>query len=253
MEIVIIGTGNTATILGRMLRAAGHRIVQVFGRDSMAASELAYELGTESTNYWYVIYPTADLYILAVSDNSIGEVLKEFPLRGKTIVHTAAAVSKEVLRGATDDYGVLYPLQTLKKESRHLPDVPLVIDASNERTFYKLLRLGESISTRVLPGTDDERLKLHLAAVFCNNFSNHLYRLMEDYCKKEGIDFSLLIPLIAETGLRITEMPPSKAQTGPAARNDTATMEHHKEMLKNHPHLHTIYQLFSESIRQYLN
>ncbi|MFL5774360.1 MAG: NAD(P)-binding domain-containing protein, partial [Flavisolibacter sp.] len=48
MDIVIIGTGNTASILGRKLKAAGHRILQVFGRDSMAASKLAYELGTES-------------------------------------------------------------------------------------------------------------------------------------------------------------------------------------------------------------
>ena len=51
MDIVIIGTGNTATILGRKLKAAGHHIVQIYGRDAKAASELAYELDTESTNY----------------------------------------------------------------------------------------------------------------------------------------------------------------------------------------------------------
>ena len=94
MDIVIIGTGNTATVLGRKLNAAGHTIVQVFGRDTSAASALAYELNTESTNYWNVINRNADIYILAVSDIAIEEILKELRWPDKTIVHTAASVSK---------------------------------------------------------------------------------------------------------------------------------------------------------------
>ena len=49
---------------------------------------------------------------------------------------------------------------------------------------------------------DDQRLKLHLAAVLCNNFVNHLYALTERYCKMEGLDFQLLLPLIKETAAR---------------------------------------------------
>src|SRR5438045_4142225 len=123
MNIVIIGTGNTATVLGRKLRQAGHRIVQVFGRDSRAASELAYELGTESTNYWNVVNRNADLYILAVSDIAVEEVFQELQLSDKTVVHTAASVPLNVLKGKTKHYGVLYPLQSLKKEVKHLPDI----------------------------------------------------------------------------------------------------------------------------------
>jgi predicted short-subunit dehydrogenase-like oxidoreductase (DUF2520 family) len=251
MDIVIIGSGNTAAILGRKLKAAGHNIVQIFGRNTMAASELAYELDTESTNYWNVVTQSAELYIIAVSDIAIEEVLKELQLKNKIVVHTAAAVSKDILKSASSNYGVFYPLQTLKRDSKHLPDTPIIIDASNEDTFYKLLRLAEGISTKVVPGNDELRLKLHLAAVFCNNFSNHLYRLMEDYCRKENIDFTLLIPLIAETGLRIIEMSPSKAQTGPAVRNDHTTLKQHKALLQNHPQLKSLYELFTESIRQY--
>ncbi|HEX6334448.1 MAG TPA: NAD(P)-binding domain-containing protein, partial [Flavisolibacter sp.] len=95
MNIVIIGTGNTATVMGHKLRAAGHHIVQVFGRDSAAASELAYSLDTESTNYWNVVNREADIYILAVSDVAISDVLKELQLPDRTIVHTAASVSKD--------------------------------------------------------------------------------------------------------------------------------------------------------------
>ncbi|HYO21805.1 MAG TPA: NAD(P)-binding domain-containing protein, partial [Flavisolibacter sp.] len=84
MDIVIIGTGNTATILGRKLKKAGHNFVHVFGRNSTEASELAYELDTESTNYWNVVNKNADLYILAVSDIAVEEVFQELRLADKT-------------------------------------------------------------------------------------------------------------------------------------------------------------------------
>jgi predicted short-subunit dehydrogenase-like oxidoreductase (DUF2520 family) len=247
MEIVIFGTGNTAAVLGRKLKAAGHEIVQIFGRNAKAASDLAYELDTESTNYWSVVYRNADIYIIAVSDIAIQEVLKELQLPGRTIVHTAASVSKDVLKDA-QHYGVFYPLQSLKKETTHLPDIPIIIDASDEQTFHDLVKLAESISDKVMRGDDSSRLKLHLAAVFCNNFVNHLYTLAEDYCKKENLDFSLLFPLIQETAMRIEHLSPSKAQTGPAIRGDHNTIERHKLLLKDHTELYQFYEVFTESI-----
>ena len=248
MNIVIIGTGNTATVLGRKLKAAGHNIVQIFGRDSMAASELAYELDTESTNYWNIVNREADIYILAVSDIAIEQVMKELHLPDKTIVHTAASVSKNILRGAAHHFGVFYPLQSLKKEVAQLPEIPIIIDASDETTFHELDKLAHSISNRVMEAGDEQRQKLHLAAVFCNNFVNHLYALTEDYCKKEGVDFDLLLPLIRETAERLEEIPPSQLQTGPAVRNDRATIEKHLDLLKDHPQLQKVYSVLTESI-----
>jgi predicted short-subunit dehydrogenase-like oxidoreductase (DUF2520 family) len=248
MEIVIIGTGNTATVLGRKLKKAGHTILQVFGRDSMAASRLAYELGTESTNYWNVVNKNAHLYILAVSDIAIDEIVKELHLEGKIIVHTAASVSKEVLKDKAEHYGVFYPLQSLKKEIDHLPAIPIIIDASDSSTLNELEALAHSISDRVVEAGDDTRTKLHLAAVFVNNFVNHIYVLAEKYCENEGIDFNLLLPLIEETALRLNEVSPSKAQTGPAIRNDRTTIEKHLQMLAKYPQMKKLYELFSESI-----
>jgi len=250
MQIVIIGTGNTATVLGRKLRRAGHEILQVYGRDSKAASDLAYELNTESTNYWNVVNRNADIYILAVSDIAIEEVLAELRLPAKTIVHTAASVSKNVLKNTSGHYGVFYPLQSLKKESHHLPDIPIVIDASDESTLHELEDLAQTISDKVVQADDEKRLKMHLAAVFCNNFVNHLYVLMEAFCKKEDIDFGLLVPLIEETSSRIKEMPPSKVQTGPAIRHDQITIEKHLQLLQDHPELKKFYELFTKSISQ---
>jgi predicted short-subunit dehydrogenase-like oxidoreductase (DUF2520 family) len=250
MDIVIIGTGNTATVLGRKLRDAGHRIVQVYGRDNKEASELAYELNTESTNYWNVVNRNADLYILAVSDIAIEEILQELRLPDKTIVHTAASVSKNILKEGSEHFGVFYPLQSLKKEISHLPEIPIIIDASDEPTLNMLDVLAHSISDKVIEAGDEKRAKLHLAAVMVNNFTNHLLALVEAYCKEEGLDFNLLLPLITETTSRLTEISPSKAQTGPAVRNDAATLYKHLELLQQYPRLKKVYELFSESIQQ---
>lgn len=251
MDIVIIGTGNTATVLGRKLKAAGHKIIQVFGRDAKAASALAYELETESANYWSVVNRNAHIYLLAVSDIAIEEVAKEIQLPNKAIIHTAGAVSKEILKDSSDHYGVLYPLQSLKKESSYLPETPILIDASDDETLMLLEIVGKSISDSISLATDTQRLKLHLAAVFCNNFVNHMYVLMEEYCKKEGLDFQLLLPLIQETAQRIQTIPPSKSQTGPAKRHDVSTIEKHLALLEKYPDLKALYQLLTQSIQHH--
>ena len=250
MNIVIIGTGNTATVLGKKLRQAGHRIVQVFGRDASAASKLAYQFDTESTNYWSVIRKDADVYLIAVADEAINEVAKHVHVPGKVVAHTAASVKKDVLKNMSHHYGVFYPLQSLRKEMNQLPDIPVFIDASDEVAKKKLELLAQSISKEpVIIADDDKRLKTHVAAVIVSNFTNHLYKLAEDYCKKEGIDFKQLIPIIEETAQRLKTISPSKTQTGPASRHDELTIKQHLTLLEKYPQLKKIYQLMTESIQ----
>lgn len=250
MKVVILGTGNVATVLGRKLKAAGHRIIQIFGRDASAASKLAYELDTDSTNYWSVIKKDADVYLIAVSDDAIIEVAKHLHVPGKVVAHTAASVKKDVLKKTSHHYGVFYPLQSLRKDKNESPDVPVFIDASDDVAKKILENLAHSIAgENVSVASDDARVKLHVAAVVVSNFVNHLYILAEEYCKKEGLDFQQLLPLIEETAARIKTVSPKKAQTGPASRNDTETIQKHLELLKDNPQLKKIYELMTESIQ----
>jgi len=251
MDIVIIGSGNVAAVLGRKFKAAGHTILQIYSRNAAAASELAYEWDTESTNYKITINKNADIYIIAVSDDAIDDVTADLKLPGKIVVHTAASVPKEVLKNVTTHYGVFYPLQSLRKEMKSLPDTPIFYDGSDELTKRKLESLAKSIlREQVTEAGDEARLKLHIAAVVVSNFTNHLYALAEAFCRKEGLDFKQLLPLIEETALRIKDVSPHEAQTGPAARHDKETIQKHLELLKNHPQLKNIYLLLSESIQQ---
>lgn len=249
MNIVIIGSGNVAAILGRKFLKAGHSIVQIYSRNASAASELAYEWDTESTNYKSLIFKNADVYILAVSDAAIDEVVDDLSFPGKVVAHTAASVPKEVLQHVTSHYGVFYPLQSLRKEMTDLPEIPIFTDGSDEYAKKTLFSLAHSIaSENVTEAGDEARLKMHVAAVIVSNFTNHLYKLANDYCKKEGIDFNQLLPLINETTHRLQEVEPAKAQTGPAIRHDKETIQKHLQLLSRHPQLQKIYQLLSESI-----
>jgi predicted short-subunit dehydrogenase-like oxidoreductase (DUF2520 family) len=251
MDIVIIGSGNVAAVLGRKFKAAGHNILQVVGRNASAASALAYEWDTESANYMTLLNKNADVYIIAVSDDAIEKVITELELPGKVVAHTAAAVSKDILKEVTEHYGVFYPLQSLRKEADNLPDIPVFFEGNDEVAQKKLEVLASSISSQTSTNTGDEyRLKLHVAAVFVSNFTNHLYMLAESYCKKEGLDFRQLLPLLEETAQRVKNNSPSQLQTGPAIRHDKETIQKHLELLNEYPRLKNIYILLSESIQQ---
>ena len=252
MDIVIIGSGNVATVLGRKFRAAGHTILQVVSRNASVASKLAYEWDTESTNYISLVNKKADVYLIAVPDDAIPHIISELKLPAKKIVaHTAASVSKDILKNVSDHYGVFYPLQTLRKEMSTLPDVPVFFDGNDEVSKKALEKLAHSIAReKVTEAGDDARMKLHVAAVIVSNFTNYLYAVAEEYCTKEGLDFKQLLPLIEETALRIKSISPKQAQTGPAIRHDKETLQKHIELLKDHPQLKNIYLLLTESIQQ---
>lgn len=251
MDIVILGSGNVAAVLGRKFKAAGHSILQIVSRNASVASKLAYEWDTESTNYPSIINRNADVYIVAVSDDAIDDVIADLQLPKKVVAHTAASVSKDILKNVSDHYGVFYPLQSLSKENIDLPEAPIFFDGSDELTKRKLEALANSISPQhVSQASDDERMKLHVAAVFVNNFTNHLYTLVENYCKKEGIQFKELLPLIEETALRIKDISPSVSQTGPAIRNDEETIQKHLAILNSHPEMKKVYEFLTSSIQR---
>ncbi len=248
MKVAIIGSGNIATVVGRLIHRNQHEVIQVISRNEQAGKKLADELGAKYSSDFQKPDVQAEIFIISVSDTAINNCIPHIGSSDKIIVHTSGAVSKDILKHHTGNYGVLYPLQSIRKESTHIPAIPFLIDANNDDAMKSIQHLAASISDSVTVAGDDERLKLHISAVFVNNFTNHLYSLTENFCKKEGLDFSLLKPIIKETAERIVLHSPASMQTGPAARNDLSTMEKHLKLLMNYPHLRELYLNLSESI-----
>ncbi len=248
MKVVLIGTGNVATILGREISGAGHQIVQIVGRSHSKAEELSAEFNSSATDNILEINDSADIYIIAVSDDSVKLVAETLSLINGVVVHTAGALEKDILSNVSSSYGVLYPLQTLRKEMMTLPDIPVFIEGNNEKTTEILSEFCKSWASTVSNSTTKERLKMHVAAVMVSNFTNHLYEMAETYCLAEQLNFNALLPLIKQTSERLSFKSPSVLQTGPAKRGDSLTLQKHLELLKNYPDILSFYQLFTKSI-----
>jgi len=251
MKVVILGSGNVATVLGRKIRAAGHAIVQVTGRNETAVRSLAEELHAAPNIRPGGVDHSADIYLAALSDKALHELHQWLKLNKKMIVHTAASVSKDVLAGVSKNYGVLYPLQTLRKEQPNLPDIPFLVDGNTADDLALVQDFAYSLSEKVEVADDAYRLKIHVAAVLVSNFTNHLYTLASDFCTQKGVAFSMLQPLIEETAQRLRSLTPQESQTGPAIRHDDATIARHLDMLQDHPELEKIYELFTENLKKY--
>lgn len=247
MKVVIIGSGNVATVLGRRFKNH-HTIVQVISRNIEHARVLAGELGSTAADLKDAVNTDADLYLFAISDTGLYDLAEMFRLGDKLAVHTAGSVPKDILKNVSSSYGVLYPLQSLKKDLEEISEIPFLVDGNTEENTVLLETLAKEICPLVERCTDDTRLKAHVAAVFINNFTNHLYLQAEDFCKKEHINFDLLKPLMIETANRILHHSPAEVLTGPAVRNDTFTLEKHLRALANHPKQKYLYMKLTDSI-----
>jgi predicted short-subunit dehydrogenase-like oxidoreductase (DUF2520 family) len=251
MKVIIIGSGNTATVLGRKIKAAGHPILQVSGRNEAAVASLATELGCKANTDPEKIDHSADIYIVAIADRALPQLHEWLSLDKKLVVHTAAAVSRDVLQKVSRNYGVLYPLQTLRKEQAAIPGIPFLVDGNSPDDLALVQDFAASLSDRVFVAGDKLRLRMHVAAVLVSNFTNHLYVLAEGFCKSEQLDFSLLLPLIDETANRLHDLSPVQSQTGPALRSDRPTIDKHLEILNAYPSLKGMYELLTDSIQQF--
>jgi len=250
MNVVIIGTGNVATVLCKLIHTKKHKIVEVVGRNTNDTIVLANLCNANANTNFEKIAPNADIYVVAVSDSAIEEVLAKMDFSKKLIIHTAGSVSINVFQKYANNYGVLWPLQTLRREMKYIPAIPMIIDANNDQAYSMLLSFAKSISETVFRANDAKRVKLHLSAVVVSNFTNHLYSLADEYCHNELLEFQLLIPLIEETSNRIKLHAPNKVQTGPAIRKDESTINTHLSLLRIYPALQKIYSILTDSIKR---
>jgi predicted short-subunit dehydrogenase-like oxidoreductase (DUF2520 family) len=250
---VIIGTGNVAFHLGKALQARKINVLQVLGRTSEPARKLAGILKADYTQDLNEIDINADLYIIAVSDDAISEVIIQLNLDRQLIVHTAGSIPMSVFKGYFENYGVFYPLQTFTK-SRQIAfdEVPVCIEGNSKENTKRLIELARLISHKVIMMDSKKRAVLHLAAVFACNFTNHMYSIADRILENEDIDFSILHPLIIETAMKVAGMKPAEAQTGPAVRKNRILMEKQMKMLENDPAARKVYQILSDNIRNYL-
>lgn len=245
VSIVIIGSGNVAQhLITAFLQSNEIELIQVFSRQKESVSHL---ISSDKIVSEYEEIKDADLYLIAVSDNAIADVSTKLPFENRLVVHTSGSMPMEIL-DSKNRRSVFYPLQTFTKNKPvNFKEIPICLEAENEKDFKTIETVAKTISSVVQSISSEQRKALHVAAVFVCNFVNHLYKIGNEICEENQLSFELLKPLIIETAQKIIHLSPENAQTGPAKRNDSETINTHLNFLSDE-NQKEIYKLLTKSI-----
>ena len=246
-RVVIIGSGNVATSLAHGL-AACCEVAQIYSRRLAHARELAAAIGCENaTDDLQALISDADVYIIAVRDDAIAEVINGTTDNGALWVHTSGSKPIDLFAGQRSRYGVFWPMQSFSREMVvPLDDVHFFAEANNDSALADLLALGHLISRHVMEADSEKRLRLHIASVFSCNFANHMWTLADEVLNEAGLPFDAMLPLIRTTIEKLNHLSPAHSQTGPAVRHDTQVISNHLSILDGDKR--ELYRLLSQSI-----
>ena len=187
-----------------------------------------------------------DLAIIAVSDDAIAEISKH--IKSTLVVHTSGTAAIDVLKNIKQK-GVFYPLQSFSKEKEvDFTQVPFCLEANHKEHLELLENLSQFLGSKTYRISSEQRKYLHVAAVFANNFTNHMYKTAHDICTQYDVPFDILLPLIDETSQKIKSLAPAEAQTGPAKRNDQETIKNHVNLLYDSQR--ELYKTLTDSIQK---
>lgn len=251
---VMIGSGAVASALAPALERGGNvEWAQIYSPDINHARWLADELiSARPVDKVEEIMPDADIYLIAVKDDAIAQLASRLPHNNALWMHTSGGVPAETLAPLSPNHGVFYPLQTFSKGVEvDMNCVPLFVEGSNEATEARIRSLALTVSRSVEYADSNLRKRLHCAAVFACNFTNHLWAVADKILREQpGLDITFLQPLLTETLRKAMTVAPMLAQTGPARRGDTAVIERHKMLLS--PEDAELYDYLSKRImKQY--
>lgn len=254
-SISFIGAGHVATHFAKAFFAAGIQIDSIVNRRLSTAKSLAVQVKAVATTSYKKLNKNSDLYIVAVPDDVIMDVISQLSNQLDTsaqVIHTSGATSIEFINTHFSNAGVLWPPQSLSKQKDIIFNtVPVCYGARTAKMKKALHQLIVKVTPHIQEVSDQQKLALHLAAVFANNFTNHMYSIAYDLCLQHKLDFKLLYPIILETSQKIIDEQPHLMQTGPAIRDDQSSIKKHLGLLKSHKEYRTLYTTISNSIKQY--
>lgn len=246
-NISIIGSGNVAYTYCKVLKDNGINPRYILIRNESEISNVEKLFGVATTTD-YKNLADCDLIIIAVKDDAIKEVASKLSGSNAVLVHTSGT-QKSSLLNVVENYGIIYPLQTLTKDCAvDFKSVPLLVNASNSEVKDKLKYMAQKMSDIVMECSDEDRAYIHMNAVYVSNFVNVMLQIGEKLLSKKFLDISILEPLVRETVSKAFKMGAENALTGPARRHDMETINKHLDLLNNDEQEKKIYELLTDYI-----
>ncbi len=247
ISVVILGSGNVAThLIDAFLKIDEIELRQVYTRNIKDLESFKNNIPTTNS---IEFLKQADVTIISVSDDAISELSSK--IKNSLVVHTSGSVDMSELKNSTNK-GVFYPLQSFSKDKKiNFKNIPICLEAEHNKDLNLLKRLASLLQGNIYHLDSNQRKRIHIAAVFVNNFTNHMYAIAHNICKKHDVSFDILHPLIMETSKKIKNLSPQEAQTGPAKRNDVETIKNHLNLLNQQQQ--ELYLKITKSIQEYGN
>lgn len=254
INTTLIGSGNMAHHLGPALENIGVKVSAVYGRNPSSVKSVIGRLyEAEVADSLDFSESKSNFFIIAVSDKSIESIASEIILPDEAVVvHTSGSQPLSILGYVpTENIGVFYPLQSFSRDSSiDFKNVPVCLESQNKYTYEFLLNIASRLSNTVTKVESADRKAIHIAAVFANNFTNHLLKISKDILENKGLDFEILYPLISSTLEKALRYGPESSQTGPGIRNDLEIIENHLTYLSQNERIEQIYHHITKSIME---
>ena len=243
-KIAIVGSGNVAWHLTKRLVEQKVDVV-LLARNKSKLAEFEHNFNIKTYDK---IKPIGgiDLYIIAVKDSAIAHVAAQ--LKNQPLAHTAGSIEMDLLSFYTDQFGVIYPFQTFRRETDvSWQQIPVFVEACCPDFEQKISSIANLLSPNIFYLNSHKRQYLHLAGVFTNNFINHLLSITKQILETHGLKYQWVFPLLQKTIENAQKFAPEQVQTGPAVRNDKIVIEKHLKLLQN-PDWQKVYSALSQSI-----
>ena len=221
-QIGLIGTGNVATFWAKLLNNYPEITLHVVGRTQAGSHQFCSALNINTITH----VDDCDFFLVCVQDNEVKTALALLP-RNKAIFICTALFSIAAL--PEYNLGIIYPLQTLRKEvNTTIDQVPFLCEFKECNQ-----KLGEEFLIKIVASfthcAEKDRFIAHASAVFVNNFSYYLAKQGLALAKSSNLPLEIFKPLIEHSYANL--LIEKDLQTGPARRNDLETIAKHQALL----------------------
>jgi predicted short-subunit dehydrogenase-like oxidoreductase (DUF2520 family) len=191
-----------------------------------------------------VVDPDAELVLLCVPDQVIGEVAAGVAI-GPWIAHVSGATRLGALDPHERRFSA-HPLQTLTRERgpEQLDGAWCAISGETDDALDRARWLAETLGLRPFEVADADRTLYHAAAVIGGNFVVTLWRVATRLLEEVGAPPEAIVPLMSRTIENGFDL------TGPIARGDWTTVDAHLSALEERdPDLAPLYRALAEATR----
>ncbi|QUH24672.1 Rossmann-like and DUF2520 domain-containing protein [Serpentinicella alkaliphila] len=262
MVIGFVGAGKVAKSFGKYLAKNEISVRGYYSRSLSSAQEAAELTNSVAFDSVKNLIKECELVFITTPDDAIEEVCNHIAKdvgfkKGQIVAHMSGAASSNILKSARDQECFTYsihPLQAFADVNKAVEDLnktPFGIEG-DEGKLNDVINLIQKCGNEYFIISKEDKVLYHAAACIVSNYLVTLMDVGVSFMKAVGIDekkgFEALYPLVSGSLQNVRKLGAASALTGPIARGDLKTVEHHLEEIENKlPELLKIYSVLGKA------